>query len=280
MAIKNIDIICQNSRYVVLNKPSGVLCNGYTPACVLPQITLAFKKWNPDRKLNPKQFQLVQRLDRYVSGGMIVSRNKKFTKKLNQSLKGEDDSITFTRRYVGLIKCNGLKNHLKKIDSSKSSLSIDPTLSFGVISLGITKHLSPKARPSSTKFKILYDHLKYVLNDKYPELFNSYIYPVIFELKTGRKNQIRDHCLAAFGLPLLNDDKFLHLKHRQENPNSLLFRSNQIGLHSGFIRIKDEEYQFPIFFEPDRELWQGFVDELGNFTEGIQNELAKPQSLL
>lgn len=104
--------------------------------------------------------------------------------------------------------------------------------------------------------------------------------PIILELETGRKNQIRDHIIQKFGVPLLNDDNFSDFKLNSEIPkdvNSKLYKSNQIALHSGLVIMENngisQQFLFPVNNAYDRELWGSFVNEKGEFIDEIRNGL-------
>jgi 21S rRNA pseudouridine2819 synthase len=266
-----------------VNKPSGVQTDGFHGSSLLPQVFKIFKCLHPDKKKLDK-FQLVQRLDKFVTGGVIVSRDEKFTKRINKYLAGKPLGVSVSRRYVGLIP-------LPNLDDLKVPVDL---LNYGTISYDIelvkdrTKQMY--LYPAETKFKVL-PHLKVSPTSwqlaKYPQLYsaNTFIYPIILELTTGRKNQIRDHILQAFGRPLMNDDNFLQFKllskdfdSTKVNINSVAFKSNQIGLHSAYINLYTptknlEEIIFPIHEIEDRELWTGFVDQDGQLIEELKQEV-------
>jgi len=281
--MKQIDLVKYTFKYLIVNKPSGIQTDGFHGSSLLPQVFKIFKSLHPDKKKIDK-FQLVQRLDKYVTGGLIVSRDEKFTKRINKCLAGKPLSLAVCRRYVGLIP-------LPSLDSLNVPVDL---LNCGTISYDI-KLVKDRTReiylyPAETKFKVL-PHLKVAPTSwqlaKYPLLYvaDTFIYPIILELTTGRKNQIRDHILQAFGRPLMNDDNFSKFKLLSKDPdsasakiNSVAFKSNQIGLHSAYMKLCTstknlEEIVFPIHDIEDRELWTGFVDQNGQLIESLKQEL-------
>lgn len=312
--MNEIQIVKYTFKYVVLNKPSGIQCNGSNnyKVSLLLQLAYKFKQLGGSTQTSSKQFQLVQRLDKYVTGGLVVSRDPKFTKRLNSTLRNEDLSYKLVRRYVGLIPFrDDLPFHeqlseFRELNDDKpyKGLTFDDrsytkgTITYDVQALQTDENISPKVtntptarkivnHPAETKFKLLHN-LKYYpskgLKSKYPELFKSkIIYPIIYELHTGCKNQIRDHTLKAFKIPLLNDDKFQHFKYilqsKEMNVNSEIFKSNQIGLHSGYLNLSNEggtkeSLLFPLSSTGDRELWDGIVDsDSGLFHPNVEDAL-------
>lgn len=289
-------------NYVIVNKPSGIVCQGTESNTLLAGLLEKFKHLNP----NPSQFRISQRLDRFTTGGLIVARNGKWANKIRKSFADEPLDLSLMRRYVGLlaipknksIQDMGLEYSVgtNSEESYKGLKFNDETLSAGTIDFDIDAlekdYRGPKRQrqllkyDAVTKFQIL-EHLGRIpstkMTSKYPDLFmNRKIIPLVFELKTGRKNQIRDHVLQAFKIPLLNDDNFATFKtHSVDNYtdiNSSVFKSNQIGLHSGLLRMKNKDneeqsFVFPICAESDRELWDGFIDQNGTLIPEISKEL-------
>lgn len=301
-AIGRLNLVKYTYKYCIVNKPSGVQSdgNGNYNNFLIPQLTKIFQQLHPDKKIDWRQFQMVQRLDKYVTGGLIVSRDEKFTRLINKSLRSDPaTSLKVTRRYVGLIKTEIPIDTLDK----QGLRFTDWENGSGIITHEIqavkdrTNH-EIQTYDAETRFKIL-NALKMSPSKeqvrRYPKLYtaNSIIYPAIFELRTGRKNQIRDNVLQAFDSPLLNDDNFKIFKFKsvKTNPfanvgvNSDAYKSNQIGLHSAYMQLSRdgrviEEQIFPVFDKPDRELWKGFINEdTGEFVQNIQDELRHFESL-
>ena len=318
-------------KFVVVNKPSGIQCNGTKnySQYLLPQLYKLVKEYYSTKflsyKVNPLEFKLIHRLDRFVSGGLIVAR-KKYASTYGSSLSGLLKERKLTRRYVGLISVNSntsLRNQIlnlsdpkfrdgeriinlngQECDKShfKGLLFNDSSLISGHINFDIKclakddrKH-QKKIKPfatyqAQTNFRILYDLVYLPSPDqkrRYPHLYaGKTIYPIVFELVTGRKNQIRDHVLQAFGVTLLNDDKFPIFKYAAQhghsshpNLNSEVYHSNQIGLHSAYLKIpsntQQKEYIFP-FSKSDQALWFGFLNK-ENLREEI-TEILKLRSI-
>ena len=349
-----IDIIKYTFKYVLVNKSAGVLCDGNKYNSLVPLLRSKFKTLSKSSR-----FSLVHRLDKYVTGGLIVSRDDKFTRRLNKAFRYTDSNYKVTRRYVGLLPLNigpfkeqiegrideigsikqieerilEVNSKIKEEDNNEKSLETkdgdisdypsglyfkdasletkdgdisdypsglyfkDASLSTGFITFpvellekdykGKKTQRSVLEQSALTKFKILHDHKYFPTKElvrKYPGLFESkVIYPVIFELGTGRKNQIRDHVRQAFGVPLLNDDNFEKFKWVLDNelsisPNSQVFKNNQIGLHSTYMVITasgeiKESVIFPVYADLDRELWTGMVDREGYFNKEVEREV-------
>lgn len=322
---RNISIIDIHSRYLIINKPSGIQCNGtknhsnYLLPQLYKQLKTHFSANNPNYKLNPDQYKIVHRLDKYVSGGLIIARGKN-ADAFRKSFSKQNSNLSVKRKYIGLIPIpsdlsfkqylHGLSNLRIGYETEAEYLNIsektikneekglifkDDLLAEGIINFNITALPKDDRKNKNngdlmnynalTKFKILHSFFHEPTTEqisKFPKLYkNKTIYPIIIELETGRKNQIRDHILQAFKIPLLNDDKFSDFKMVQRssnsNINSEVYASNQIGLHSAYISILktsfSNEYIIPIP-EVDKLLWKGFLN--GNsFIDAIDHELRK-----
>ncbi|EGW35766.1 uncharacterized protein SPAPADRAFT_131996 [Spathaspora passalidarum NRRL Y-27907] len=271
-----LDIVKHTFNYAIVNKSSNMICSGYQQSSLIPSLTQEFQQRNPEMTFDPAQFRICQRLDRFVTGGLIVARNRKWADKIRRVLGGKSQSMKLTRRYVGLIFGHD-------------------SLTSGVINYDIQalekdyrgKPVSPRqlnTYPALTRFKLLTNLTRDPTPEnilQYPDLFdNIQLMPIIFELHTGRKNQIRDHVIQAFKTPLLNDDQFIQFKMQSETgifANSTKFIHNQIGLHSAILSMETnkgkEDFVFPIVAQKDRILWQGFVDDNGILLPEIIKEL-------
>lgn len=304
-ALGRLNLVKFTYKYLIVNKPSGVKSDGVKDFKnhLIPQVTKIFEELHPGKEIDYRQFQMIQRLDKFVTGGLIVSRDEKFTKQANKSFREQsanafrpehssvDTTLNITRRYVGLISTN------KPIDTHdrEGVTFTDPENGTGIITLeidAVKDRLDHEVRSydSITKFRIL-QHLKTKPTEKqlaqYPDLYpkNTFIYPIIFELETGRKNQIRDHVIQAFETPLLNDDNFNDFKMvttkdaLMVDVNSKKYKTNQIGLHSAYIKMKRsnklvEEIMFPVFDQNDRDLWLGFINrKTGELNSSIKSAI-------
>ncbi|ABN68582.2 pseudouridylate synthase, partial [Scheffersomyces stipitis CBS 6054] len=265
MAKSEIDLVKITNKYVVVNKPSGIQCSGFKNYAhhLLPQLTKKFKALHPDRTLNASQFKLVHRLDKYVTGGLVVARDRKWAMKSSKSLSSKGNSPdSIIRRYVGLLPIpedDSLKSGWITYDIQapqkdyKGSTETRKVLSYKALTIfQILDEL--KLQPTKTQLSM------------YPKIYSGKcIVPIILQLQTGRKNQLRDHTLQSFNTTLLNDDNFEQFKYISMprsginiDVNSTIFKSNQIGLHSAFIEMPDKassvSFVFPICAKQDRVL--------------------------
>lgn len=267
-----LDIVKRTFNYAVVNKPSGLICTPTGPNNIIDAVSEEFKQFLPN--VNSSQFRIVQRLDRFVTGGLLIARNKKWADKVRRSFYGSGN-LKLTRRYVGLIP-------LEKIPKTTNGIIEHEIEALEKDYRGKREQEHPRKilkYSAKTHYQLL-PSLARTLEGNYPVFELGQVVPAIFQLETGRKNQIRDHVLQKFGVPLLNDDNFAEFKFNSEqhkNVNSTLFKNNQIGLHSGLLIIDNnevsEEILFPMNDIRDRELWGTFIDENGEFINPIRNAL-------
>ncbi|CAI5755500.1 unnamed protein product [Candida verbasci] len=249
-------ILKKTFNYLIVNKPSGIICDTKRNNNIIQLIIEDLKKDLPF--VSSSQFRIVQRLDKYVTGGLIIARNGKFAKKLNI------DKDLVLKKYVGLIGYqNELKSKVKMVDN------------FGIIENDVVAYNERSKLMQNYNAKT---HFKLLPHMKTKSLGKNVI-PIIIQIETGRKNQIRDHIYQNFTTTLLNDDKFPLFKTITSNDNSInlnseIFKSNQIGLHCGYLKMGNDEYTFPLI-DDDQELWSNYITEDGQLMEEIKHELIK-----
>ncbi|ODV97896.1 hypothetical protein PACTADRAFT_47732 [Pachysolen tannophilus NRRL Y-2460] len=202
--------------------------------------------------LNASNLQLVHRLDNFVTGGMLISKDKNSAKNFSKYLRNksvdnnENKGWAFKRRYVAVVDKPSL------IDSSYVQITKERNYIKGLVD-----------RPIDDKDSIT----KFILPRKSPFEDKSLI---ILELVTGRKHQIRKH-LQFLDLACLNDSKF---------GSTYIFDKadkRQIGLHSSFIQIQiglqePKKFLIPILYGK-KSIWNGFIDANGYFPEYINKYL-------
>ena len=238
-------IIKYTFKYVLYNKQCGTVCHGHGPNLMLRNVMSQFAALEPAKVIKPQDFRPVHRLDKNVSGVMMIARDQEVARKVSNSLSGKPSPYQVTRRYVGLL--DGV---------------VPPTINpQGTIALPVPVYTDKVARPpveGITHYQLL-------------PLVGS-VTPIVLQLDTGRKYQIRSHCLDFFGLPLVND---LAFKAFQQGRSSI--DPGQIGLHLGYFKLENtkrimEEVMAPILDDPTG-IWAPFINSEGNLKEPIRSAL-------
>ncbi|KAL6450329.1 PUS5 21S rRNA pseudouridine(2819) synthase [Candida maltosa Xu316] len=249
-----------------------MVCDEFHTNNLSNAITTQFEKRLPSSK--PSHYLPVTRLNRFVTGGVFIARNKRWEQKVRQSFYS-DDIFKLTIRYVGLIPLHTIP------DKTEGTFDYDISALVRDYRFHETKYAKKTVSrfPALTYYKLL-PHLTRTFDSKYPIFEDKPLVPAIFEMRSGKKNQLRNHVLQKFGVPLLNDDKikeFMFITRSEPGINSTKFKSNQIGLHSALMVIENvgvtEDLLIPVAEPYDRELWGSFLDKDGNFIKEIQDEL-------
>ncbi|KAH3675888.1 hypothetical protein WICMUC_002458 [Wickerhamomyces mucosus] len=242
--------IYQDSKYIIINKAPGHCTQ------------------DDDKRVGKRTFQKgiitllreqddevrnVHRLDKAVSGGMLLAKDKTTAQKFSRNLRlGGNKGYKFIRRYVGLI----------------------PAGEFPPMGEGLCYEYYGSNNKGSI---FIPDEEKGVCKTefiKYNNIVHKGYQMIVIQLETGRKRQIRKHLSRAFNKPLMNDVLFGGTHKR--GPVAA------IGLHSSYIeaRVGLTSKQFIIPVKYATELWEGFIDEDGNFDTEILNILMNFNEIL
>ncbi|MBT4722145.1 RluA family pseudouridine synthase [Candidatus Falkowbacteria bacterium] len=236
-----IKVIEKNDDYLIIEKPTGLLVHPTLKNEPNTLIDLLIKKFPELKKIgdsvalekNDQIFRpsIVHRLDKDVSGLMIVPRNQdafdyfKSQFKLRKIYKG----------YVTLVH-----GALEKNDDI-----IDFEISRGVNSGRMAAHPegSGKGKPSATQFKVLKKFLKFTLVEARP--------------LTGRTNQIRVH-FFAYGHPIVGDVLYQSKIKGQKSKIKL----NRIFLHAQKLSFTDNNGEEKSFESPLPEKLETILSNL------------------
>lgn len=204
-----LDIVSETDDYLVINKPAGLLVH---PTDKNEDDTLVngLLACFPDIKnVGEENLRagIVHRIDRGVSGVLVVAKTQKMFGHLKEQFKNR----TVKKIYLALVY-GELSDTSGKID----------------FPIGINKHAGKMAaRPKSTDIEsksavTLYEVLKQ---------FQHYGFLKV-EIKTGRTHQIRVH-LNALGYPIVGDEIY--------RPKNLKTRINldRIFLHAHILGFND-----------------------------------------
>lgn len=242
-------VVAETSKYIVLNKAPGVAVQNddiRVPASKR-QLGLFTELKSLDPSLKP-----VHRLDKNVSGGMLIAKGTTAAQRFSKNLqKGGNYGYPFIRRYVALIPMNN-QNY------SSNVIFTSPTAG----EINVDKEACNGGKKSN-------EVTLFALTGEVSEGYTS----IVLELRTGKKHQLRKAMSYEFHSPILND--FLYGGGNFRTPVTAL------ALHSSLVRTKVgmtwQDHLVPVKNAPD--LWRGFIDSEGHFSDKVEKLLLTPQSL-
>ena len=222
---KKIKIIEDNDDFLIIEKPSGLLVHPTTKNETNTLVDWLLEKYPELRNIgeDPQRPAIVHRLDKDVSGLMLIPKSQKsfdyfkqlfklrnITKKYTALVYGEvrrdEDEITFP---IGRsINKKGLFAAKPKVNKEENP----PSLGFGEAS----KH-------AHTIFHIIQKFKNYTLLE--------------VQILTGRTHQIRVH-LLAYGNPIVGDQLYLA---KNRNFKVLNNKSDRIFLHASNLSFMGED---------------------------------------
>ena len=193
----NYKTIYENKDYIVINKPAGLLTHG---ADHIKEITLAdqlLKKYPELIKIgeDPIRPGIVHRLDRQVSGLLVVAK----TQKMFEHLKSQFKNRKIIKIYNALV--------YGKIEKDEDEINFPIKRS--------SKGNKMAALPATTKGELTIEGRRAITNFEIIKKFINYTLLKV-RIKTGRTHQIRVH-MTAYGHPIVGDDLYSTKKTREKN---------------------------------------------------------------
>jgi 23S rRNA pseudouridine955/2504/2580 synthase len=188
-------IIYENENFLALNKPAGLSVQLGTKVSICVETLI---KSYPGFKCH-----LVHRLDKDTSGVLLIAKNREFARRLTKLFRENRIKKTYLAVVEGKIFESGtIDNFLEKSFSGNEE----------------KMRISNQGKRAVTTYK----PLKSMGNNTLLEL-NPF---------TGRKHQLRVHCAAVLGAPIIGDRKY--------NDN---FRHGELFLHAHKVFMEDLEIE-------------------------------------
>ncbi|NJC26045.1 RluA family pseudouridine synthase [Neolewinella antarctica] len=198
-----LTVLRDGAGFVVIHKPAGIPTEAYAD-----HDTVEARAWKMyQRPGSPKLpfVGIVHRLDRPVSGVLVLARNKSTLRRLNQAFADKQVSKHYlARTQVPLPGEVGTLRHFLVKDNLNRRATVHDRAKNG-------------AKLST---------LKYRLRNQGNGFYAYEIEPI-----TGRYHQIRAQ-LAAAGAPIIGDEKY---------GSPIRFRPNEIMLHAHRLAFPDAE---------------------------------------
>ncbi|MFA6553814.1 MAG: RluA family pseudouridine synthase [Patescibacteria group bacterium] len=230
------NIINETDDHIILHKPAGLLVHEGAGEQEPTLVDWLLKQYPFMAKIgeDPMRPGIVHRLDREVSGLMVVAK----TQNMFDHLKKQFQDRTINKEYTALV--NG--HPAKEEDEITFNIDRSETTDFKMAAIP-TSGKEERGRHAVTGFEVIKRFVKYSLLKVHP--------------KTGRTHQIRVH-LNAYGLPIVGDLVYCPTKLRAKNH----LPSARIFLQATRLGLTDLGGRWQEFSEPlDAELQQ-FLDSL------------------
>lgn len=235
------EIIAETPDYLVINKPAGLAVHG---GGNLKEPTLA--DWLIDRYPriktvgdDPARPGLVHRLDKDVSGLMVIAKNKKSFASLKNQFKDRE----VNKEYIALVhgkitKDDGVINFPITRSQEGYKMAALPANTSELLSRRHPQNRDQgniegwfKSRTALTEFIVLKRFVNYTL--------------LRVNIKTGRTHQIRVH-FFAYGHPLVGDNLYCTRKTKEKNKKLNLGRVFLVADDLSFSDLKDAKQNFKI----------------------------------
>lgn len=231
----SLEIIADTPDYLIVNKPAGLLVHqapGHEGEPTL--VDLVLKKYPAIAKIgeDPERPGIVHRLDREVSGIIVVAK----TQDMFDLLKSQFKSHQVKKIYTALVYGSPSKVE------DEISFNIDRSTRHGYRMAAVPKSPDEKrGRKAITEFEVTKRLGNYTLLEVKPQ--------------SGRTHQIRVH-LAAYGLPIVGDETY---KPKKLRPT---IRMHRLFLHAHYLGFSDQNGQWREFFLPLPSELQVVLDRL------------------
>jgi len=178
----DIEVIAETDDYLVVNKPCGLLVHG-DETTTEPTLATWILAMHPEvSKVGDDPFRpgIVHRLDKDVSGLMVVAKNQKFFTKIKKQFQNR----TIIKRYTALAYGKIAR------DEFTINFNIERATSGHKMA---AKPTSQEGKEAESEINVIKRYINYTL--------------IKVRIKTGRTHQIRTH-LAAYGNPLVGDQLY------------------------------------------------------------------------
>jgi len=219
----DIKVIKAMADYLVINKPAGLAVHGKNDFTLADWLKTNYPKIKSVGD-DPERPGIVHRLDKDVSGLMVIALNQKSF----ASLKKQFQERNIIKEYIGLThgqisKEYGLINFPIRRSADGYKMAALPLTFRGAA--------SNAGREAITEFEVIKKLVNYTL--------------LKIKIKTGRTHQIRVH-LAAYDHPLVGDNIYATAKTRIQNKKLGLGRVFLVADRLSFIDLTGDRQDFKI----------------------------------
>jgi 23S rRNA pseudouridine1911/1915/1917 synthase len=241
-SIKNMEpqIVLETEDFLVINKPAGLLVHGGPGVVGETLVEWLLQKYPSIKNVgeDPARPGIVHRLDRDVSGLMVVCKNQK----TYEHIKEQFQNRTIKKEYTALVYGKILKDD-DEIDFPIKRASAG--YKMAAVPKNFADHHDDKIRHAVTQIEVVKKLINYTL--------------LKVNIKTGRTHQIRVH-LFAYGHPIVGDMLYFTHTTKLKNLKNNLGRIFLVSTHLEFNDLSNERQSFKV----------GLPDDLTKFLETIK----------
>lgn len=195
------EIVFEDDNIIVVNKPSGLLTISTSKEKERTLFHIV-REYLVSKDKNSRVF-IVHRLDKDTSGIVILAKNEKIKKQLQDNW----NEYVSLREYVAIVH-----GHLKKKNDRIVQMLSETKTNLVYVSK------KDDAKEAITNYKVIKENEDYSL--------------VNINIETGRKNQIRV-AFSSLGNPILGDKKYSNIK---DNQNRLYLHANRLKIYYPIIK--------------------------------------------
>lgn len=214
---EELNIISETQDYVIINKPAGLLVHPAPHSQEKTLVDFLIQKYPEIKNVGDDEQRpgIVHRLDKQVSGLLVVALNQK----MFEHLKSQFQVHQVLKEYQALVY-DQIKDNQGIINLAIGR----STKKFGQMSVNTLKDL----KPALTEYQVKQRFKNYTL--------------LKVRIKTGRTHQIRVH-LKELGHPIVGDQIYTFKKFKNKTDLNRIFLHSY---HLGFDDLKNEWQEFKI----------------------------------
>ncbi|NLZ74566.1 RNA pseudouridine synthase [Candidatus Falkowbacteria bacterium] len=235
------EIISETKDYLVINKPAGLAVHGGGNIKEVTLADLLIKRYPEIKTVGDNSLRpgIVHRLDKEVSGLMVIAKNQETFLHLKNQFKDRDVNKEYLALVHGkILNDSGEINFPIKRSQAGHKMAALPNNAVNLLS---RRHPTSrdqgniegffKAREAITLYTVIQRFINFTL--------------VQVNIKTGRTHQIRVH-FFALGHPLVGDSLYFNKKAKIRNQKNPLGRIFLVATKLSFKDLKGESKNFSL----------------------------------
>jgi 23S rRNA pseudouridine1911/1915/1917 synthase len=224
--LPKIPVIDETDEYIIINKPAGIIAHGTEHITKATLVDALLPLYPELRQIgeDPDRPAIVHRLDKEVSGIMVIPRNQDSFDNIKSQFQKRTIKKEYTALVYGVIAKNDDEINFPITRSAQG-------YKMAAIPASVKGSTNLSGKRALTEFHIIKKYICYTL--------------LRVLIKTGRTHQIRCH-LAAYGNPVVGDNLYNTKKTREKNEKVKLGRVFLVASKLSFKNLKGELKEYEI----------------------------------